>query len=82
MYIYIYIYIYIKYIEKEICNTESNVAFWLPPQWLCGNSCTWANNIMHMYMLHSSEEIEKFKNIIHDSAKFIRFLFCSITFHY
>ena len=38
MYMYVYIYIYIY-----ICNHENNVPSRLSPQWLCGNSCTWAN---------------------------------------
>ena len=25
-----------------ICNHENNVPSRLSPQWLCGNSCTWA----------------------------------------
>ena len=36
MYIYIYIY---------ICNHENNVPSRLSPQWLCGNSCTWAHDV-------------------------------------
>ena len=35
---YIYIYIYISY-------HENNVPSWLSPQWLCGNSCTWAHDV-------------------------------------
>ena len=38
IYIYIYIYIY-------ICNHENNVPSRLSPQWLCGNSCTWAHDV-------------------------------------
>ena len=38
IYIYIYTYIY-------ICNHESNVPSRLSPQWLCGNSCTWAHDV-------------------------------------
>ena len=34
----IYIYIY-------ICNHEKNVPSRLSPQWLCGNSCTWAHDV-------------------------------------
>ena len=34
MYIYIY-----------ICNHENNVPSRLSPQWLCGNSCTWAHDV-------------------------------------
>ena len=28
-----------------ICNHENNVPSRLSPQWLCGNSCTWAHNV-------------------------------------
>ena len=28
-----------------ICNHENNVPSQLSPQWLCGNSCTWAHDI-------------------------------------
>ena len=35
MYVCIYIYMY-------ICNHENNVPSRLSPQWLCGNSYTWA----------------------------------------
>ena len=38
-YIYIYIYIYIYVI------IENNVPSQLSPQWLCGNSCTWAHDV-------------------------------------
>ena len=45
-YIYIYIYIYkYKYIYIYICNHENNVPSRLSPQWLCGNSCTWAHDV-------------------------------------
>ena len=40
MYIYTYIYIYIY-----IYNDENNVPSQLSPQWLCGNSCTWAHDV-------------------------------------
>ena len=36
--LYIYIYIYISY-------HENNVPSRLSPQWLCGNSCTWAHDV-------------------------------------
>ena len=32
-----------------MCNHESNVPFRLSPQWLCGNSCTWAHGIHDVY---------------------------------
>ena len=56
IYIYIYIYIYIIYIYVCIyicvniyiyiytCNRENNVPSRLSPQWLCGNSYTWAHD--------------------------------------
>ena len=28
-----------------ICNHENNVPSRLSPQWLCGNSCTWAHDV-------------------------------------
>ena len=31
------------YIYVYICNHENNVPSRLSPQWLCGNSCTWAH---------------------------------------
>ena len=27
-----------------MCNHENNVPSRLSPQWLCGNSCTWAHD--------------------------------------
>ena len=53
IYIYIYIYIY---------NHENNMPSRLSPQWLCGNSCTWAHDVrlgghivfMITYILRSS----------------------------
>ena len=27
------------------CNHENNVPSWLSPQWVCGNSCTWAHDV-------------------------------------
>ena len=41
----IYIYIY-------ICNHENNVPSRLSPQWLCGNSCTWAHVILYINYAH------------------------------
>ena len=26
-------------------HNENNVSSWLSPQWLCGNSCTWAHDV-------------------------------------
>ena len=43
IYIYIYMYIYI-YIYVYICNHENNVPSRLSPEWLCGNSYTWAHD--------------------------------------
>ena len=47
MYIYIYICIYMLfiYIYIYIFNHESKVPSRLPPQWLCGNSCTWGHDV-------------------------------------
>ena len=28
-----------------MCNHENNVPSRLSPQWLCGNSCTWAHDV-------------------------------------
>ena len=44
IYIYIHIYIYI-YIYMYIYNHVNNVPFRLSPQWLFGNSCTWAHDV-------------------------------------
>ena len=33
------------YISIYICNNENNVPSRLSPQWLCGNSCTWAHDV-------------------------------------
>ena len=43
MYIY-----YISYIIKCVymCKHENNLTSWLSPQWLCGNSYTWAHDIL------------------------------------
>ena len=30
-----------------ICNHENNVPSRLSPQWLCGNSCTWAHDVYY-----------------------------------
>ena len=45
IYIYIYIYIIYIYIYIYICNHENNVPSRLSPQWLCGNTCTWAHDV-------------------------------------
>ena len=42
IYIYIYIYIYVRY-------HENNVSSQLSPQWLYGNSYTWAHDV-HIYI--------------------------------
>ena len=31
-----------------MCNQENNVSSRLSPQWLCGNSCTWAHDVRLM----------------------------------
>ena len=38
IYICIILYLY-------ICDLENNVPSQLSPQWLCGNSCTWAHDL-------------------------------------
>ena len=43
--LHIYIDIYVYYIH--ICYHENNVPSPLSPQWLCGNSCTWAHDVHH-----------------------------------
>ena len=37
-----------------ICYHENNVPFWLSPQWLCGNSCTWAHDV-RLYIAGTNE---------------------------
>ena len=43
--VFIIIYIY-------ICNHENNVPSRLSPQWLCGNSCTWAHDRTSCAQVH------------------------------
>ena len=43
-------YIYIYY----ICNHENNMLSQLSPQWLCGNSHTWAHDI-RLYITGTNE---------------------------
>ena len=53
IYIYIYIYIYNIYIYVSIiCNHENNAPSLLSPQWLCGNPCTWAHNVVLQNVHH------------------------------
>ena len=33
---------------QYVCNHENNVPSRLSPQWLCGNSCTWAHDVHHV----------------------------------
>ena len=33
-----------------MCNHESYVPSRLSPQWLCGNSCTWAHDVRYIYI--------------------------------
>ena len=35
-----------------ICNHENNVPSRLSPQWLWGNSCTWAHDVRLYYILY------------------------------
>ena len=55
MYIYmcLYIYIYI-YTCINIGNHKNNVPSWLSPQWLCGNSCTWAHDVPKCMSCHKA----------------------------
>ena len=54
MYIYIY-----------ICNHENNVPSWLSPQWLCGNSSTWAHYVRYMvHMLLVPKSVQQAKAVI------------------
>ena len=39
------------YIYICICYHENNVPSWLSPQWLCGNSCTWAHDILFFSLI-------------------------------
>ena len=49
----IYIYIYNIYIYVSvICNHENNAPSLLSPQWLCGNPCTWAHNVVLQNVHH------------------------------
>ena len=32
-----------------MCYHENNVPSRLSPQWLCGNSCTWAHDVHDIY---------------------------------
>ena len=41
MYIYVYIYIYIyRYISENNAHSQ------LSPQWVSGNTCTWAHDVL------------------------------------
>ena len=42
----IYIYIYIYTIMKTMCPPR------LPPQWFCGNPCTWAHDVHDVHWVH------------------------------
>ena len=54
---YIYIYIY-------ICYHESSVLSRLSPQWLCGNSCTWAHDVrLHIAGINEPKKLNKDHNI-------------------
>ena len=44
--IHTYIYTYIHtHTHVYLCNYQKNVRSRLSPQWLCGNSCTWAHDV-------------------------------------
>ena len=49
-YIYIYIYTLYIYIYVYIRNHETNVPCQLSPQWLCGNSFTWAHDEYDVFL--------------------------------
>ena len=52
IYIYIMLYIIYCYIYIISCYHENNVPSWLPPQWLCGNSSTWAHDVWYIYIYY------------------------------
>ena len=61
MYIYIYIYIYIS--QKQdgrniyaIMKTMRSVSYYHNEQWLCSNSCTWANDV-RLHIADTNEPI-------------------------
>ena len=45
-----------------ICYHESNVPSRLSPQWLCGNSCTWAHDIwLHIPSINELKRAQQAK---------------------
>ena len=40
-----------------MCNHENNVASHLSPQWLYGDSCTWADDVYHLPKCMSCHEL-------------------------
>ena len=61
-YIYTLIYIYIYMCIYNICNHENNVPSRLSPQWLCGNSWTWANDVrLHIAGTNEPESAQEDK---------------------
>ena len=40
-----------------MCNHENNVPSRLSPQWLCGNSCTWAHHVPKCMSCHKAIEV-------------------------
>ena len=46
-----------------LCYNEKNVTSRLSPQWLCGNSCTWAHDIcIQVYIYkYSGSPVTKFR---------------------
>ena len=45
-----------------MCNHENNVPSGLSPQWLCSNSCTWANNVqLHIAGTNESKSSQQAK---------------------
>ena len=48
--------------ETQRCNHENNVSSGLSPQWLCGNSCTWAHNLwLHIAGTNEPKSVQQAK---------------------
>ena len=48
--------------ERNICYNENNVPSRLSPQWLCGNSCTWAHDVrLHIAGTNELKSAQKAK---------------------
>ena len=45
-----------------ICNHGNNMPSWLSPQWLCGNSYTWAHDVgLHIASTNESKSTQQAK---------------------